>query len=773
MASKASIEAGQGHVTLKVDKSQLQKGLEESKAYLQAWGQSIASFGAAIAGAGAAITAPFAYGLSMFASFGSALGSASRRTGIEVEQLGALSAATGGDLDDLVTGLRNMSIFLDDAAQGAAGANRTLSRLGLTVGDLGGRSQDEQLLMLAERLDSITDAGERAALQADIFKRFGGNISGGRAGIEARMARARELGATVSPQDAENARAYNGAMRELGTVTAAIWREFGAVLAPIMTEIVKQVVTVLIAVRQWLNENRGLLLGILAVGAVLLGFGSTLVWIASGFFAAALAVKGVLFVLGAFAPILAALKGGFGLLSLVSVAWGVTTLFWTGLVAAATASYAVGHAITTAIITAAQWAYNAALAAYAAVTGAGTLATIVYTASLVVAWIWEVAVSGGLWLIVTAAAAAITALGALAIAIGVATGGWVLFAAGGMVFAALSGSIGNLTARFQGLNAEIGVTGPWQNFIGMLNTVAETAQRTYGAFQNAMGAGEMGLAWQTVVTGAMLAFEQIQGFAVPILYAIGDAISDVFSDAWTETQATFATVWGAIHATFLGFLGGINRGLTAMVNVFIDVLNAMTSGLATAMNAVIDIINATIGRLPATVRNRLGIQAMERAEAPQIERLQDRGIPGGGDLMEAAGEDVAGIRNNAENARIALRQLRAERDLAFAAGNADRVAALNGNLRDREAEAEEAVFRRKQEAKARLIAKGRDAADEAPGRPANQSVAGAFHAAIIAGFQGVGVSTAETRGEREARLAREALLRIERELERRPGVVMG
>ena len=52
-------------------------------------------------------------------------------------------------------------------------------------------------------------------------------------------------------------------------------------------------------------------------------------------------------------------------------------------------------------------------------------------------------------------------------------------------------------------------------------------------------------------------------------------------------------------------------------------------------------------------------------------------------------------------------------------------------------------------------------------------VAGSFSAAVIAGFIGASMGAGETRGERETRMARERLDEILRELERRPGVVMG
>ena len=43
----------------------------------------------------------------------------------------------------------------------------------------------------------------------------------------------------MSAEDGNAARAYNRAMKELGTVTTAIWENIGAVAAPILTDIAR------------------------------------------------------------------------------------------------------------------------------------------------------------------------------------------------------------------------------------------------------------------------------------------------------------------------------------------------------------------------------------------------------------------------------------------------------------------------------------------------------------------------------------------------------
>lgn len=353
MPSAGKIRAGQGEVELGLEKSGLEKGLAAAAGTLKSWSKTVASIGAGIAGAGAAITAPFLIGLGVFAAQGGAIFAASRETGIGFEQMGALAATMGGDVDVAVRAIGRMDTFLQAVADGSKTHIQALGQLKLSFADLNEASQHERLLMIADALDKVADAGQRAALKRAVLGRGAAeiNLSGGRAGIEARENRARELGAVLSPADVQLAKDYNKAMKELGMVTKGIWAELGAAAAPFMTEFVTMITNILVGFRNWLNTMRPTLSVVFRFADLLVTLGTILVGVAGFLFTAGAALGGMAMLV----PILiVGLKVlGIALLAIAGifisiavpalVVWGLLTLFPEIGDAIATAFSAVGE----------------------------------------------------------------------------------------------------------------------------------------------------------------------------------------------------------------------------------------------------------------------------------------------------------------------------------------------------------------------------------------------------------------------------------------------
>jgi acetyl esterase/lipase len=93
MAGKCAIQAGAGYVKLGVERSALQKGLDDAKKDIQSFARGVASIGAGVAAAGASIVGPMLYGLNQFAESGASVSRASRETGVGFENMGALAYA--------------------------------------------------------------------------------------------------------------------------------------------------------------------------------------------------------------------------------------------------------------------------------------------------------------------------------------------------------------------------------------------------------------------------------------------------------------------------------------------------------------------------------------------------------------------------------------------------------------------------------------------------------------------------------------------------------
>jgi hypothetical protein len=103
----------------------------------------------------------------------------SERTGETAGNLLLLRRAfdnSGVGADKVGTSINKLQKFMDDAAQGSEKNNTVLSRLGLTMADMAGKTPTEQMAMLAEKLNGVSDNGEKSALAMGIFGKAGGQL---------------------------------------------------------------------------------------------------------------------------------------------------------------------------------------------------------------------------------------------------------------------------------------------------------------------------------------------------------------------------------------------------------------------------------------------------------------------------------------------------------------------------------------------------------------------------------------------------------------------
>jgi hypothetical protein len=103
----------------------------------------------------------------------------SERTGETAGNLLLLRRAfdnSGVGADKVGTSVNKLQKFMDDAAQGSEKNITTLARLGLTMADMAGKTPTEQMAMLAERLNGVSDNGEKSALAMSVFGKAGGQL---------------------------------------------------------------------------------------------------------------------------------------------------------------------------------------------------------------------------------------------------------------------------------------------------------------------------------------------------------------------------------------------------------------------------------------------------------------------------------------------------------------------------------------------------------------------------------------------------------------------
>lgn len=110
---------------------------------------------------------------------GGKLNDLSSRTGETSGNLLILERAftnTGVSADAVGTSMNKMQKFMVDAAQGGAAQSDAMARLGVTMGDLEGKTPTEQMGVFAQRISSIQDPAQRAEAAMSIFGKSGGEL---------------------------------------------------------------------------------------------------------------------------------------------------------------------------------------------------------------------------------------------------------------------------------------------------------------------------------------------------------------------------------------------------------------------------------------------------------------------------------------------------------------------------------------------------------------------------------------------------------------------
>ena len=303
MGLSQGIRAGAAYVELYTKDSRLVKGLQVAEKKLQAFGAGIASIGTKLAGLGASVVTPLLGATKVFADMGSDMVDMSQRTGVSVEALSELGFAaeqSGADVETLEAGLRKMQKQIVEAASGSETAREALGKLGLTVDDLAKLSPDQQLKLIGDRLSQIQNPTLKAALAMEVFGKSGTKLlplfANGARGIEELQQQARDLGLTMSTDDAQAAEAFGDTLDVLWKVLKKTVFTIGSALAPLLTEVAEGVTRVVVTVTNWIKQNRDLVVWVFKIAAVAVAAGAALVVLGT-------AISGVGAALGAIATV--------------------------------------------------------------------------------------------------------------------------------------------------------------------------------------------------------------------------------------------------------------------------------------------------------------------------------------------------------------------------------------------------------------------------------------------------------------------------------------
>jgi TP901 family phage tail tape measure protein len=306
MAAKAGgIRAGAAFVEMWLNDARLTRGLKVLSLKLKAFGSSITALGTRFAMMGAGIALPLVMAVRHFASAGDAIHKMAARTGIgaaALSEMGFAAERSGTDLATLEKGIRRMQRNIVDAQRGLSTAVDAFDMLGLSAEELERLSPEDQFALLAERISQIEDPTKRAAVAQMVFGRAGAELipllNEGAAGMDRLRKKARELGITMSDDDAKAAAKLTDALSDVWMAVKAGVFHIGSSLGGSLTELAVRISETVSRFTKWVKENQGLIISIAKLaGALILG-GAAAVMIGVVFSGLGAVIGGVVSVIG-------------------------------------------------------------------------------------------------------------------------------------------------------------------------------------------------------------------------------------------------------------------------------------------------------------------------------------------------------------------------------------------------------------------------------------------------------------------------------------------
>lgn len=156
---------------------------------------------------------------------------------------------TGGDIDSLKTGMKTMTNMVDDLKKGTKTATDTFDRLGLSVEDLDGLTQEEIFEKTVAALQEVEDVTERAALSNDLFGRSGADLApllnAGAGEVDRLKEKAQELGIVMGEDTVKAGVDFKDTLDQLErTVGGLITQAIGPML-PIINGLMQEFIKIL------------------------------------------------------------------------------------------------------------------------------------------------------------------------------------------------------------------------------------------------------------------------------------------------------------------------------------------------------------------------------------------------------------------------------------------------------------------------------------------------------------------------------------------------
>lgn len=151
-----------------------------------------------------------------------------------------IMSQNGMSIDSMQGGLNRLTNVMDDLRKGNKSATDSFARLGLSMDDIDGKSQEEVFSMVINNLQGVEDETQRAAIANDIFGRSASELApllnAGADSAEELRAKAHELGLVMSDDAIDAGVQFTDTIDSLKRSFGAIVTEVGVEVMPIMQE---------------------------------------------------------------------------------------------------------------------------------------------------------------------------------------------------------------------------------------------------------------------------------------------------------------------------------------------------------------------------------------------------------------------------------------------------------------------------------------------------------------------------------------------------------
>jgi hypothetical protein len=183
-----------------------------------------------------------------------AMNDTAKAVGLGVEEYQRLRFAadqSGVSQETLATGMTKFNATLLELQRGGGKkAEETLTQLGLSLQDLNGLSRTQQIGVIGDALQNVSNEAERSALAATLFGKSAGPqmaqlLAEGSAGLEQLTAAAQGV---LSEDDVARAAVFDDQLQAVKAQVEALMQGIAVELIPVISDVVE-------SMSQWLAEN--------------------------------------------------------------------------------------------------------------------------------------------------------------------------------------------------------------------------------------------------------------------------------------------------------------------------------------------------------------------------------------------------------------------------------------------------------------------------------------------------------------------------------------